>query len=323
MPQNGFYEGKGGILRKDSTLKTFETILPRIVPAQRKIAILLHENDRYPRANGYFIWALCNAWRERGIEIEVIKGTGKPTQADVLIPHVDTTILPEAYGEFLQRHPRVLNRSVPDISKRFVSRNLLKRTDAYDGQVIVKTNLNCGGGPEAELAASKIFFSTGNLKNLMRGWVSWKRKKFSSDWGAVNCMKCEDYQIFPSLKAVPEKIFENPWLVVEKFLPECENGVYYLRIYKFFGDRGYCARFGSPHAIVKQKNIVSREDIPIPDEVVTVRQRLGMDYGKLDFVVYEGRVIVFDVNRTPGIFNPLERMRAKAVQLAPGIESFF
>jgi len=293
------------------------------VAAQRKIAILLHENDRYPRTNGYFIWALCDAWREQGIEIEVIKGTAKRAEADLLIPHVDVTVLPEAYVEFLQRFPRVLNSSVTDISKRFVSRNLLARTDSYDGKVIVKTNLNCGGGPEINLAGSKVFFSPGNVKNLLRGWLSSKRKKFSSDWGAVNCMKCEDYQIFPSLKAVPEVVFENPWLVVEKFLPEYENGVYYLRIYKFFGDRGYCARFGSPHPIVKQKSIVSREDIAIPDEVVAVRRRLGMDYGKLDFVVHEGRAIVFDVNRTPGIFNPPERMRAKAVQLAPGINSFF
>ena len=92
---------------------------------------------------------------------------------------------------------------------------------------------------------------------------------------------------------------------------------------KFFGDRGYCARFGSPHPIVKQKNIISREDIPISDEVLAVRRRLGMDYGKLDFVVHDGRTIVFDVNRTPGIFNPPERMKAKAMLLAPGIHSFF
>ena len=288
-----------------------------------KIAILLHENDPYPKSRGYFIWALFEAWREQGIDIEVIKGIGKRAEADLLIPHVDATILPAAYAEFFQSYPRVVNRSVPDISKRFVSGNLVARGDSYGGPVIVKTNLNCGGGPEVDFSNSKIFFSPGNFKNLLRGWVSRKRKKFTSNWSAVNCMKCEDYQIFPSLKAVPEAIFENPWLVVEKFFPERENGIYYVRIYKFFGDRGYCARFGSPHPIVKQKNIISREDIPISDEVLAVRRRLGMDYGKLDFVVHDGRTIVFDVNRTPGIFNPPERMKAKAMLLAPGIHSFF
>jgi hypothetical protein len=291
--------------------------------AHRKIAILLHENDRFPKSKGYFIWALFEAWREQGIKIEVIKGIGRRVEADLLIPHLDATILPAAYREFFQGYPGVVNRSVPDISKRFVSANLVARGDSYDGPVIVKTNLNCGGGREVDFSNSKIFYSQGDLKNLLRSWVSRKRKKFTSDWAAVNCMKCEDYRVFPSLKVVPEAIFENPWLVVEKFFPERENGVYYIRIYKFFGDRGYCARFGSPHPIVKQKNIISREDIPISDEVLAVRRRLGMDYGKLDFVVHEGRTIVFDVNRTPGIFNPPERMKAKALLLAPGIESFF
>lgn len=291
--------------------------------SQRRIAILLHENDRFPKSRGYFIWALFEAWREQGIKIKVTRGVGKRVEVDLVIPHVDATILPAAYAEYLRDYPAVVNRSVPDISKRFVSGNLVGRGDSYDGPVIVKTNLNCGGGPEVDFANSKIFYSPKNLRNLLRSWVSRKRKKFTSDWGTVNCMECEDYQIFPSLKAVPEAVFENPWLVVEKFFPERENGVYYVRIYKFFGDRGYCARFGSPHPIVKQKNIISREDIPITDEVLAVRRRLGMDYGKLDFVVHEGRTIVFDVNRTPGIFNPPERMRAKALLLAPGIHSFF
>lgn len=291
--------------------------------AQRRIVILLHENDRFPKSRGYFIWALFEAWREAGIEIEVTKGIGKRVEADLVIPHVDATILPAAYGEYLRDYPVVVNRSVPDISKRSVSGNLVGSGDSYDGPVIVKTNLNCGGGPEVDFSNSKIFYSQENLRNLLRSWVSRKRKKFTSDWGTVNCMECEDYQIFPSLKAVPEAVFGNPWLVVEKFFPECENGIYYVRIYKFFGDRGYCARFGSPHPIVKQKNIISREDIPVSDEVMDARRRLGMDYGKLDFVVHEGRTIVFDVNRTPGIFNPPERMKAKALQLAPGIQSFF
>jgi len=82
-----------------------------------KIAILLHENDVFPRARGYFIWALFEAWREQGIEIEVVKGVGKRVEADLLIPHVDATICRRAYQEFFQLFA-VVNRSVPDISKR-------------------------------------------------------------------------------------------------------------------------------------------------------------------------------------------------------------
>ncbi len=290
------------------------------MPAEKRIAILLHESDHESRLEGYFIWALREVWREQGIQVEIIKGIRHHVQADLLIPHVDATVLPPAYADFLAKYPRVINRSVRDISKRTISQNILARNDSYDGPVIVKTNLNCGGGPELPLTEPKIFFSREKI-NFWRGWFN--RKQYSSDWSKINCMKSEDYQVFASLKEVPDAVFANPWLVVERFLPEHEKGIYYLRIYKFFGDRAYGARLGSPNPIVKQKNIVHREDIPIPDEVIEARSKLGMDYGKLDFVVHDGRVIILDVNRTPGRFGPESRMHAKAHQLAPGIESFF
>ena len=288
----------------------------------RKIAILLHEKDRDPGANGYFIWALSKVWREQGHTVEVVKGVRNRIDADVVIPHMDATVVPPEYVEFLQKFPCVVNRGASDISKRVISQNLLARGDAYDGPVIVKTNLNCGGGPDINFSGTKVFFSA-RSKKFWPAWLSFNRRKSSSDWEKVNCMRCEDYQVFPSLKEVPAAVFSNPWLVVERFLPEHENGIYYLRIYKFFGNQAYCARLGSPHPIVKLRNITSREEVPIPEEVVAVRRSLSMDYGKLDFVMREGRAIVFDVNRTPGRVSPPERMRAKAVQLAPGIESLF
>lgn len=115
--------------------------------ARRKITILLHERDAYPDAKGYFIWALCDLWRREGVEIEVLKGPGKVVVADLLIPHIDLTVLPEAYVDVFNSYPRVVNRHVRDISKRLISRNLVTRTDSYDGPVIVKTNLNYGEFP--------------------------------------------------------------------------------------------------------------------------------------------------------------------------------
>src|SRR6202012_5821213 len=98
--------------------------IPRMA-AKRKIAILLHEKDSYPKSRGHFIWSLCDIWRERGIEIAVLKGVGKYIEADLLIPHVDATILPPAYENFFRKYPRVVNVQLHDISKRFISRNLL------------------------------------------------------------------------------------------------------------------------------------------------------------------------------------------------------
>jgi hypothetical protein len=283
----------------------------------KKIAVLLHEKDRYPNSTGHFIWGLCRVWREQGLGVEIVKGTRKKIDADVIIPHIDATVLPSPYVEFLEKQPRVVNRRLNDISKRLISRNILARTDAYDGRVIVKTNLNCGGGPDVNFAGAKVFFSA------KRAFAWLNKKKSSSDWQKINCMECEDYQVFPSLKEVPEAVFDNPWLVVERFLPEQQNGIYYLRVYQFCGEQGYCSRWGSPHPVVKRRNIVSREEVGIPEEVMAVRRELGMDYGKLDFVIHEGRPIVFDANRTPGLIHPESRMKQKALQLAPGILSLF
>ena len=291
--------------------------------ARKKIAILLHEQDRYPKVRGHFIWSLCDLWREWGCEIETFKGTGKRISADLLISHVDATVLPEGYADFLQKYPKVVNGRINDISKRIISRNLLTRADmgVYDGQVIVKTNLNNGGLPDVKYNGTRIDFQPDGKKSF---WSSlFQGKKSSADLAQVNCMNTDDYRVYPSLKEVPEGVFANESLVVERFLPEYENGVYYLRVYKFLGDRAYCARLGSSQPIVKSRNIVSREEVSIPDEIVAYRRGLGMDYGKIDFAVRDGRVVVFDVNRTPGLINPVAQLKANAARLAEGIKGFF
>ena len=66
----------------------------------KKIAVLLHEKDRYPNSTGHFIWGLCRVWREQGFGVEIVKGTRKKVDADVLIPHIDATVLPSPYVEF-------------------------------------------------------------------------------------------------------------------------------------------------------------------------------------------------------------------------------
>ena len=291
--------------------------------AHRKIAILLHETDAYPQASGHFIWAMRDVWLEQGHSVEVLKGLDKTLDADLVIPHVDATVLPRDYADYLRNYRYVVNRDVVDISKGHISGNLLSASDSWAGPVIVKTNLNCGGAPDVDFSGAKIFLATKHTRSIWRSLFNRKRRKTTDDWTKVNCMKCEDYPVFASLREVPPAIFSNPSLVVERFLPECEKGIYYLRIYQFFGDRGYCARLGSTHPIVKQANIVSREEVPIPDDVMQVRRRLRMDYGKLDFVLHNGRVIVFDANRTPGRIKPEERRRANAKRLAEGLESFF
>lgn len=286
----------------------------RNMAVKRKIAILLHETDDYPKSNRHVIWALCDLWKKSGIEIEVLKGIEKHPGADLLIPHVDLTFMPEAYANFFSHYPRVLNRNLRDISKRVISRNLVSRGDACDGPVIVKTNLNCGGAPETTMA--RLRGDAKKARSFFDIFKSGERKK-------IDRIESGQYEIFNSLKNVPEAVFTNDSLVVERFLPEYENGHYHVRIYLFIGSCGYCARLGSTEPFVKQKTIVTRAEVLIPDEITKIRRELDIDFGKMDFVIHEGRVVLLDVNWAPGIIKPPEKMKTSALKLAPGIEAFF
>src|SRR5262249_37220710 len=101
------------------------------------------------------------------------------------------------------------------------------------------------------------------------------------------------------------------------------NGTYCLRYLFCFGDHGYCSLQRSYYPVIKRRHIMSREEFPIPDEIEAIRRELGLDYGKIDFVIREGRVVVLDVNRTTGLVATEPERQVYAKRLAPGIHSFF
>ncbi len=290
----------------------------------KKIAVLLHEEDRLFETTTYLLRLMMEAWRSQGHSVETVRGTGRFLPADVIIPHLDLTVTPEAYRALLDRYPVAVNRRVVDVSKSRISANLVGRGDPYDGPVIVKTDRNYGGLPEARLKREtrpapsipqKIIGKLASKLGLTRrGPTPWKFVK-SMDSGA--------YPIFPSLKEVPGGVFENKNLVVEKFLPEIEGEEYCLRYCYFFGDREVNILLKSREKVVKGSNSHGCEEAPVPPELRAIRRAMGVDYGKFDYVLREGKVVLFDVNRTPS-YSTLEAKqlaRKVAGQLAGGIVS--
>jgi hypothetical protein len=111
--------------------------------------------------------------------------------------------------------------------------------------------------------------------------------------------------------------------VVERFLPEQRGDLYYCRMYTFLGDFEMHEELSSYAPIVKGSNVISKvPDAPNPD-IVALRHRLGFDYGKFDYVVRDGRTILLDANRTPGVPGDREKTAKKAAQLAGGIHALF
>jgi hypothetical protein len=264
------------------------------------IAVLLDDRDDSFDSAGYLLRLLLQRWQAAGAEVMILRGTRTFVPADVIIPHLDLTITPPAYHEFLQRYPLAINRRLIDISKSTISSNLLSPGDAYDGEVIVKTNCNYGGLPESRLKprpAARPLVQRGRdkLAAMFRG----KRATEDLAWRSMESIKSGDYPIFPSLAAVPPGVFANKNLVAEKFLPERDGQDYCLRYCYFFGDQQINFRLRSKSPVVKGSNTFSCDETPAPVELDAMRRRLGLDYGKLDYVLRDGRVVLFDVNRTP------------------------
>jgi hypothetical protein len=59
----------------------------------------------------------------------------------------------------------------------------------------------------------------------------------------------------------------------------------------------------------------------VPDEIRAERERMGFDYGKFDFVVNDGKAVLFDANRTPHAPPPGPELAAANAELARGLEA--
>jgi len=251
-----------------------------------RIAIISLDPERYTDSR-YLLRLLQQRWEEQGLRVDVIRPGATAEPADLAILHIDSTRVPDDCLQELSRYPRVLNGRVTDISKRSFSAQLLQRDDAYEGQVIVKTDANYGGISDraAGPGGGRMSFATGKVQ------APWRRAKFLSP---------EDYPVFDSLRAVPSGVWLNPRLVVEKFLAEREGDLYCLRSWVFLGKREIARLVRSPHHVVKSRNAVSHDTLDdVPDELRAWRARLGFDYGKFDYGIVDGKVVLYDVTPTP------------------------
>ncbi|MEK7270509.1 MAG: hypothetical protein AAB215_06135 [Planctomycetota bacterium] len=290
------------------------------------IAVVSHENARRLRRQPYLLGDLARIWRDRGHEVLFLEGTSRFVPADVAISHVDLTVVPEDYRAFLGRFPRALNAGAADLSKRKVSRNLVSPGDGWDGPVVVKSDRNSGGLPDAELLEGGLRY-----RAPLR-WIAGARARWfppglpldESSIRAIRTLRSTAYTVFPKTGDVPPAVFENPALVVERFLPERDGGRYVVRCLFVLGDACFTYRVLSDHPIVKSPHIRVREEIPVDSGAQASARALGLDYGKLDYVVLDGRIVVLDANRTPAIGHPTPHsFRARLAEtLAPGIGGF-
>jgi hypothetical protein len=279
-------------------------------PNGMRIAVLFHARERGFDPAGYLVHHLSELWREDGLEVVYLYGTDRFVPADLVLVHVDLSVVPEPYLEFAARYPIVLNGRVRDVRKTVTSRYLVRPGDDWEGPVIVKADLNSGGYPE-------YLSSLTGLRRLRAVRAAAMRLGAVPTW--------HDYRVFERLADVPASLVENPDLVVERFLPEVEDGLYHLHMYQFLGDGERCARLSSPEPVFKGDTSTSARVVEPHAAARAWREELGLDYGKIDYTVREGQVILLDANKTTGSSTYLEpgTLLSERRRQAAGIHSYF
>jgi hypothetical protein len=231
--------------------------------------------------SSYMLGPIIVELASRGHRVTIARGV--PTQviaADIAILHVDLTLVPAEYLEFAASFPICLNGEVRNIAKRTVANGLVRQNTNWAGSVIVKTDLNYRGVPE--LRANNL----AGQKNLPAPFP--------------NAVFLSDYPTFDGVSAVPPAYWLNDGLVVQKFLPERLVDGFGIRFWTFLGHVERCDLCVSSSALVKAATTIRLETSPVPKQLRALRKRLGLDYGKIDFVIHDGRPVVMDVNKTVG-----------------------
>ncbi|MCA9193995.1 MAG: hypothetical protein KDB03_19625 [Planctomycetales bacterium] len=288
-----------------------------------KTVLILRDRPSDPMV--YLIDHYAMRWKAAGYTVIDHIGLSDIPFADIVIVHINSTVIPQQFVDVIRTLPRVINGKVLDASRRRFSQLLLSKTDDYAGPVIVKTNANYGGWPEyvrdnKSNQKSKLRYFTSNAVSgnqslprrliwLVKAMAGIRTHHFASkqwpwkieySWETVDALDPMRYPIFGDIKNVPIGVWDNDNLIVERYVSNRHKGLYYMYYYVFFGDKEISGRLGSLNPIVKFGNCVSDELVPVPDEARQWRKDLGIDFGRFDFVESGGKYFLIDVNTTEG-----------------------
>jgi len=271
-----------------------------------KLVIVTHEFDVFVRrdpsgtiSSMYMLWDVMNHLAAMGHDCHVTTGP-KPHPGDIALLHVDASVVPEEYLALAAHYEATINFAATDITKRRISSLRLAPGDDWSGPVIVKSNLNSEGKPEV---------AHNRLAEI--------RKRAMPHPGAMRT----PYRIFNHRDEVDDADWQDPSLIVEKFITEPDaSGGFAFRTWVFMGSRERCTRFVGPKPIGKANDAVENKPVDVPPELRAERERLGFDFGKFDWIMHDGHAVLIDANRTPGTARSIESfISAGSKNLADGL----
>lgn len=289
---------------------------PRPIDRRIAIAILTHADIGYDSGTTLARIA-AEHWAPTGHRILPHIGLGTPPPADVAILHIGYSVTPGPYLELAARYPRTVNAGVATTLKRHVCTDLVGADDAYDGPVIVKTDLNHAGKAETR----QRWRNAGALGRL---WLRLERQLPPRWFGRL---KGNKYPVLERKNDVPDWVWRSPHLVVQPLHTERRGEFYAMHQWYFFGDRDCVSTFLGRRPVVKLANVAQRLPLhcEVPEALRRRRAELKFGYGKFDYVIENGEPVLFDANSTPHEgqdFPTPPRVKAICAALAEGLHSY-
>jgi hypothetical protein len=269
------------------------------------------------KRSSYLLNYLAIEWARNGYSI-TLSGPKNPPNADLGILHVDMTVVSQDFLDACSAYPVLLNGQFTDNSKRLISKHVISPDCNYSGAVIIKTNANYGG-----LHELRAKYPAGYPDEL----VAMHPNNSATQWSLVQHIPTESYIVLESIDAVHEEVWTNPYLVVEKFTPEIDaDGLYCMRACLFFGDEEVGLLVKSRSKIIKGRDVIDLQFISgiAPTEVQQFKKDHHMEFGRIDYVIHRGEVVIFDANKTASLsqtsINELSNVLIKP--LSQGISNY-
>jgi len=252
--------------------------------------IYVESRRRFKRQVNYILVQVIEIVKRRGLVVRVLDRLDPAPRARAAFVHVDLTTVPAPYTWVDRLYPRCMNGRTHSIARHLYSAARLCRGDDYTGPVIVKSALNHRGLPDFQYVAAE-----GKLRLTSRLNLPRRRREYRE----LQDRLCPKYEILPGIDEVPEAVWSDSGVIVERFLPGNFDLPVVKYRYNFMLDCAITVRAEYDDLLCAADSVKRVEFIDeVPGEVLAARRRLDLDYGAIDYFVVEGRATVVDVNKT-------------------------
>jgi hypothetical protein len=285
--------------------------MSRIPQSNRRADVDIIVEDELDFGHDYLIEPIADAWRQSGRRVN-IRRLGEPACGQIGFLHINRTRIPAELANVARGYAFSINASVLDQTKRNVSTRLINRGARHDGPVIIKTDANAGGAPDSR--KNKKYAGRSRLRDLKL--VAQR----ALPWRVGRTLPHQRYPILPTVDSVPGWVWDRSDLVVEELAIERSDYGYVTRNWLFLGNAERSIICHGKDPVVKRDGTI-RVDLSdhVPTEIRALRERLGCNYGKIDWVLTENGPIAFDLNITPTFSAMSARMQGIVRDLSAGL----